>query len=287
MKIKVLFIAITQTLFTLNCNKAESDDNITQIPPQQNGTSKMVSFNRSNAPYTDLMAKEDFGNIDKLREAINAKIVNNTLNLRLPKNTHSDKTATDGSGDGLRFNVDLEDGEEYELSFKVKFDKNFQFSRGGKIGPGLVFGKGSSGCVNAGKVDGASVRFMWYSSDGGFSKEGNDVFFQPYLYFVDQDDKCGETYSKKSVKLQTEKWYKLYMKVKSNTESNKNGAVILKVDNDVLYQNDAFRWTTVNTTDRLVNRMSFNLFRGGSSDNWAASNDGFVSFDDIEWRKIK
>ncbi len=284
-----------------NCTSDDiKADNIDSMPVTKTAKAiigdNTISFTRSNQNYTNSLAASDFGNVDDLREAVNARNDNNSLRVRIPKNTHSDKAATDGSGDGLRFNVDISDSDTYELTYKVKFGDNFKFSRGGKIGPGLVIGQGSSGCLkkNGQNIpapeNGASARFMWYSPSGSNTTESSTVYFQPYLYFVDQQPgDCGETFDKKSVNLVKNRWYTLYMKVKANTGSSANGEIIMKVDGVTLYSNTAFRWTkTTSSTEsnRRVREMSFNVFRGGSTDNWAASTDGYVYFDDIVLNKM-
>jgi hypothetical protein len=289
---KVKLLSFTSILFALfiNCKKEnEIAVNGSGATPNTKPVatvygSRTVSFNQVDGAYSSVAAITDFGNIDTpFNEFGNGTISENALKIRIPKNTMS---ATDPTpfGDGLRYNVDIEDGEEYELSFKVKFDVNFKWSRGGKIGPGLVIGKGLSGCkpvIN----DGASARFMWYGT-GDNTKETNIVYFQPYLYFADQTSNCGTTFSKKSVNLQKNKWYTLYMRVKSNTGDNSDGAIVMKVDGVELYSNTSFRWTKTTSSDRLVKKMSFNVFRGGSSENWISPTDDDVYFDDIKWTKL-
>lgn len=241
-----------------------------------------VNFNRSDINYTNSLAENDFGNIDNLDKAVNARNVDNSLRVRIPKNTQSDTPASQApNGDGLRFNVDIEDGAFYVLTYKVKFASDFKFSRGGKIGPGLVIGKGFSGCSNP-INDGASARFMWYGT-GRSNNETGVAYFQPYAYYVNQPSGCGNNFGVNSVQLQKNRWYELTIRVKANTGNNSNGGIEFKVDGVSIYRDASFRWTNTTSSDNLIKKLSFNVFRGGSEDYWAATTDGYIYFDDIKW----
>lgn len=286
MKIKQTLLSLAISAVVFNCTKEEAFVDsmlVTKTDKAVIGTNT-VTFTHGDGKYLESQAIADFGNVNTpFNEFGNGRNSSNTLQVKIPKNTQSD-TDPAPNGDGLRFNVDIEDGDEYELTYKVKFASDFKWSRGGKIGPGLVIGKGLSGC-NPAISDGASARFMWYGT-GSNTSETNVVYFQPYLYFADQTTDCGTTFSKKSVNLQKNKWYTLYMKVKSNTGNNSDGAIVMKVDGVTLYSDTSFRWTKTTTSDRLVKKMSFNVFRGGSSDTWAATTDGYVYFDDLKLTKL-
>jgi hypothetical protein len=301
MKIKLTLFSVALAAVAFNCtNEDLKVDSVDSMPVTKTENAiigdNTITFNRSNQNYTNSLAASDFGNVDDLREAVNAKNESNNLKVRIPRNTHSDRDATDGSGDGLRFNVDISDSDGYELTYKLKFGSNFKFSRGGKIGPGLVIGVGSSGCLkkNGNPIpapeDGAGARFMWYSPDGDYNTESSNVFFQPYLYFVDQQPgDCGETFDKRSVKLIKDKWYTLYMKVKANTGTSSNGEITMKVDGVTLFSDTSFRWTkttSVSESRRKIREMSFNVFRGGSDNDWISTTDGDVFFDDIVINKL-
>ena len=51
------------------------------------------------------------------------------------------------------------------------------------------------------------------------------------------------------------RWYKVHMYVKSNTGSNTNGHVQIKIDG-VAVIDQSIRWTT-NDSKRLINNLSF------------------------------
>ncbi|MCU0469100.1 MAG: hypothetical protein MUF58_10885 [Arcicella sp.] len=299
MKLKLAILSLGLSVAVINCKQDELiETNEVSSKPSSERVAAVygegpdghtVTFNRSNQNYNNSLAGTDFGNIDNLREAVNTKIENNTLKVRIPKNTWSDSDLP--VGDGLRFNTDIDDGSEYELSYKIKFDSNFKWSAGGKSGPGLVIGKGNSGCSAAIK-DGAGIRVMW---DGAGRKENeiNEAYFQPYLYYVDKNSNCGDNFGAKSDRLKKNVWYTVYMRVKCNTGSSDNGSVFVSIKEGsnaakTLYSDSRFRWTNTSSTDsnRLVKELSWNTFRGGKESYWASSTDDYIYYDDIKWRKI-
>lgn len=182
---------------------------------------------------------------------------------------------------GLIADVDLSDGSAYEATWKVRFHSQFDWSRGGKVGFGFLIGEGNTGCDIATDGNGGSLRLMWYNT-------GSRVYFQPYVYHRDMAGPCGDTFGKtyptsgSLVKGQT---YTVHMYIKSNTGSNTNGWVQVKIDgNTVLDQ--AIRWTT-NDAQRLIKKLSFHNFRGGKDVAvWGSSQTSYIYFDDLVVNKI-
>lgn len=74
------------------------------------------------------------------------------------------------------------------------------------------------------------------------------------------------------------------MYVKSNTGSNQNGWVQIKI-NDTPLLDQAIRWTT-NDSQRLINKLSFNTFRGGNGTQWESPNTDYIYFDNLVVNKI-
>lgn len=182
---------------------------------------------------------------------------------------------------GLIADADLSDGSAYEATWKVRFHSQFDWSRGGKVGFGFLIGEGNTGCDIATDGNGGSLRLMWYNT-------GSRVYFQPYVYHRDMAGPCGDTFGKtyptsgSLVKGQT---YTVHMYIKSNTGSNTNGWVQVKIDgNTVLDQ--AIRWTT-NDAQRLIKKLSFHNFRGGKDVAvWGSSQTSYIYFDDLVVNKI-
>ena len=233
-----------------------------------------TQFNHPDGTYTYGMASADFG-----QAAISgwndgrAWISANWLRATLMPNSVSN---------GLIAGFTISDGSAYEATYKVRFHSQFDWSRGGKVGFGFLVGEGNTGCNIPTEGKGGSLRLMWYNT-------GSRVYFQPYVYHKDMAGPCGDTFGKtfptsgSLVKGQT---YTVHLYIKSNTGSNKDGWVQVKIDgNTVLDQ--SIRWTT-NDAYRFINRLSFHNFRGGKDVAvWGSSQTSYIYFDDLVVNKVQ
>lgn len=249
---------------------------VEETKPGEPKLKKTVNWdNRSNGAYSTATAKIDLGNSLTGWKPERTDIVDKTLCVKLEKN------ALSGAG-GITANVDLEEGTEYEVEFKVKFDNAFDWSRGGKVGFGFRIGDGNTGCDKADDGNGGSARLMWYTSDNGVTR------FKPYLYYKDMPGQCGDdmggTTFPSSGSIKKNVWYTVKIYVKSNTGDNTDGRVKFTIDDQVILDKP-IRWTT-NDAKRTINRLSFSTFRGGSESYWESDTDGFIYFDDMTWKKF-
>jgi hypothetical protein len=234
--------------------------------------------NRTNgSTYTNSQAAADFGNVSGWQES-RAFITNgknaNGLRITLLPNALS-------SAGGMVGNVNITQGSAYEIDYDVKFHSNFNFSRGGKIGFGLAIGEGNTGGDPGWDGNGGTLRLMWYSPNA------DRVFFQPYVYHKDQPTKFGDTYTSRfpaSGSLQKGVWYHVHMYVKSNTGSNTNGRAQIIINGTTILDND-IRWTT-NDSQRLINKLTFHTFRGGSQEEWKANTTDYIYYDNLVVNKI-
>lgn len=145
---------------------------------------KSVNWNnRANGDYTETMAKADFGPVSGWDSDV-TRISSKTLKITLKKNLVA-------SDSGISAKMALPNGTSYELSFDVKFDSNFDWSRGGKVGFGFGVGNGNTGCVVPIDGAGGSLRIMWYNDD-----KANRVYFRPYIYHLDMPGPCGSNFNK-------------------------------------------------------------------------------------------
>jgi hypothetical protein len=236
-------------------------------------TTKTVNWdNRSDGTYTTAEAAEDFGNISGWVES-RAYNSSGTCRITLLKN------ALSGAG-GVVSTIDIPDGQQYELTFDVKYHSQFDWSRGGKVGFGFGIGDGNAGGDPAWDGNGGSLRIMWYQDDS------NRVYFHPYVYYKDQPGQYGDNFGKSypsSGSINRSQWYTVYMFAQSNTGSNKDGWVTIKINGTTIL-NQAIRWTT-NDAKRLINSLWFMTFRGGSETYWQSSTDGYIYFDNLWWKK--
>ncbi|GAA0553362.1 polysaccharide lyase [Chitinophaga japonensis] len=225
------------------------------------------------ATYTRSMAEGDFGNVSSWVDS-RAMISNDDLRITLLKN------ALSGAG-GVIANIDVSDGSAYEMDYDIRFHSQFDWSRGGKVGFGFSVGDGNTGGDPGWDGNGGSLRLMWYQTDAG------RVFFQPYIYYKDQPGQYGDTFGKSypsSGSLNRGQTYHVHMYIKSNTGSNTNGHVQIVIDGTVVLDTD-IRWTT-NDSKRLIRKVTFHTFRGGSQSYWESSTDGYIYYDNLWVHKI-
>lgn len=271
-----LFVIIT------SCKKGNSvseKDTISEEntpEPDPSVITKTVNWNnRLDGAYSTASATEDLGTLTAWKES-RTYISNNTLRLKIEKNALT-------SASGIVSNINIEQGSEYEVQFKVKFHSEFDWSKGGKLGFGFRIGDGNTGCDKADDGNGGSARLMWYNSNG-------NIILKPYLYYKDMPDQCGDNLISSgkypsSGSIEKGVWYTIKIYVKSNTGSNKDGRVKFTVGSQTLLD-QPIRWTT-NDAKRLINKLSFSTFRGGSSSDWESATDGYIYFDDLTWTKLQ
>lgn len=230
--------------------------------------------NRSDDTYTESEAITDFGNISGWNES---RIINSggTTRVKLEK----DLLSNEG---GVIAKIDIPDGSEYKLQYDVKYHSQFDWSRGGKVGFGFAIGEGNSGCDRADDGNGGTARLMWYTDNDGVTR------FKPYIYYKDMPEQCGHDFGASypaSGSIQRGTWYTVTLYVKSNTGSNYNGKLKITIDGTTVIDKTNIRWTT-NDTQRLINKIPFTSFRGGSTSNWTSTTDGLIYYDNLSWTKI-
>ncbi|RZJ82461.1 MAG: hypothetical protein EOO47_00445 [Flavobacterium sp.] len=220
-------------------------------------------------------AVRDFGSIIDWAPS-RTDIVDGTFRVTLLPNLLS------GSG-GLVAKSWIEEATAYELSYDVKFDKDFDYGRGGKVGFGLRVGEGNTGCDKADDGNGGSARVMWYT-DKGITK------FKPYMYYYDMKGNCGDSmvpnaFYPKQGSIVKGKWYHIEIYVKSNNADQKDGRVKVTIDGDLVLD-QPIRWTS-NNAKRFINKLSNDTFRGGNSDDWKTDNTGYIYLDNLRLKKLE
>jgi len=169
--------------------------------------------------------------------------------------------------------------EKMTASYWVKFPKDFDFVRGGKL-PGLIGGHldghpnstVTGGAHPTGK-NGWSARVMW--------RKGGRIV--QYVYHMNQPGKWGEDFqweiNRKPALFATGAWQKLTTEVTMNTPGQKNGRVRSWL-NDVPaldVQDLEFRASE----NIQIDAFYFSTFFGGSEQDWAATKDELVRFDEF------
>src|SRR5690554_2798149 len=269
----VLTIFAVIALFAVSC----SDENVPENKRPE-GEEMVIDLDwdsHANGSYTTAKAQEDFGNMSgwqPSRVAIDNKGIAVTL--------LADKLS--GSG-GIVANVNLQPAPQYRVTYDVLFPDDFIWGRGGKVGFGLRIGDGNTGCDKADDGNGGSARIMWYTSDNGVTK------FKPYLYYVDMPGEYGDNLDGESAyptegSIQKGKWYTIEMRVKSNLSELADGHIEILIDGQSVLDSP-IRWTT-NNTKRLINRLAFSTFRGGSQEHWKVDQDTQIYFDNLKVERI-
>lgn len=241
-------------------------------------SSRNVYFSHSNGGYSESTAESDMGDIYGW-DAGATYISSQTLRIRLAANVV-------GTSGGMESQVDVSDGTEYWLEYKVRFHSQFDWSRGGKVGWGFLVGDGVTGCraSDAQAGDGGSLRAMWYSPNS----DPNRVFFQPYVYHQGMTSNCGESFGAKypsSGALSKGTWYTIGFYMKSNTGSSYNGTAEMKVNGTTVLRRDNIKWAS-SDSKRKVKRLYYSVFRGGSQSYWGSGSTGYIYFDDLKWVRI-
>ena len=237
-------------------------------------SSRTVNFdNRSDGTYTSSEATTDFGNVTGWNDA-RAYNSGGTCRIAVLKNAL-------GSGSGMLSQIDVSDGDEYELRFSLKYHSSFEWSRGGKTGFGFYVGDGNTGCDRADDGLGGSARVMWYTNDAG------RTYLKPYVYYKDMPSTCGNDFGKSypsTGSITRGTWYAVTIYMKSNTGTSTNGYIRYTI-NGTTVLGQSIRWTT-DDSKRLMRRLFFHTFRGGSTSNWQAATDSYIYYDNVSWTRI-
>jgi hypothetical protein len=280
---KSLAVSLLLPALLLSCKK---DANVEQpivdedAPKAVNTiySSRSTGFTHADGSYSATTAQADMGEFTSPGswKANQADIYSNQARIRIPANTLSN---------GNIVNIDVSDGTEYELTFRVRFGPTFDWSRGGKTGFGFHIGNGFTGCNKADDGTGGTARLMWYNPNGTKTDNSNDApYFRPYVYYKDMPENCGNNFGKKSSTLAKNTWYTVKIRVKSNSGTSTNGSVFYSIDGVTLLS-QSIRWTT-DDNYRKIKNITFHTFRGGSEEYWQSSSDGLIYYDDLSYTRI-
>eukprot|EP00794_Sanderia_malayensis_P009514 gene9514-10502_t len=172
-----------------------------------------------------------------------------------------------GKESRVRYKVYLEEHEAYVLEFDVKFEKGFDFSRGGKL-PGLCSSTCTTGCKNI-TAEGWSSRFLW--------KGGNHLTL--YTYDQDRTARCG-TVNYLGYDIVPGRWTRLKQEIRLNSPNAYDGTARVWIDGAMVYERRNLRWRG-DTQGGKVGLFAFTTFFGGSTRDWSPSKDCYTYFDNM------
>ncbi len=147
--------------------------------------------------------------------------------------------------------------DEMTLVYDLKFDKNFQFVKGGKL-----HGFGPENPVTGG---GKTVPAGW-SARLLFKREGR---LGSYLYTQNKTNKYGVEAIYKEFKFEKERYYAISFHVKINDVGKDNGYAHVYINGRKLIEQNEIRFRSVGGKESLINEFLFNTFHGGNTAAWA------------------
>jgi hypothetical protein len=170
----------------------------------------------------------------------------------------------------LQFKEALPPAQEYSLSYAVKFDKDFDFVRGGKL-PGLAPENHTTGCKPI-ESDGWSSRLMWRSKGA----------FEIYSYDQNRASRCGEEYEAEGFQFAKDRYYRVTLHLVVNAPADKaNGYSELYVDGKLLAKSGMLQYRKIDSPDTLIKYFFFSTFFGGDDDTWSPDDTVYAYFDDF------
>ncbi|MEZ5479049.1 MAG: hypothetical protein R3E95_16680 [Thiolinea sp.] len=171
---------------------------------------------------------------------------------------------------GAQFFAHLPATQEYWLSYKVRFQKGFDFKKGGKL-PGL--GSGDARYAGGRKPyngDGWTARLMWMS----------DGSLVPYLYYVGmpRESRFGHYWSMPA-KIIPGQWQEITQRIRLNAPGQQNGLYEVWLDGRLVTRRNDMVWRYGNQA--AIDAFLFSTFHGGAGLDWAPRWDSYIDFDDI------
>jgi hypothetical protein len=166
--------------------------------------------------------------------------------------------------------------EETKLCYKVKFDKDFEWTKGGKL-PGLCGGtKDGKNIVGGGEPssEGFSMRPMWRP----------DGVLESYFYhsgkWTSKDTQHGDRMAGPPNTVTRDKWQEVCMEVKMNMPGVSNGIMKISVDGKQVANRTDMMWRKEGK-NFAVDRLCFETFYGGSDSSYAPTKDTHLNIKDL------
>jgi hypothetical protein len=160
--------------------------------------------------------------------------------------------------------------ETAEMSYTLRFSKDFDFVKGGKL-PGLCGGpENVSGGRPANGQNGFSARLMWRRDGRG----------EAYVYHKNQKGDYGDSFAFPSdFRFPTDTPVKVRLAVSMNTPGKRNGALRVWIDEKLLVERSDMEWRSVNSFG--VDGLYFETFHGGGDKSWAPTKPCWAEFGEL------
>lgn len=177
-------------------------------------------------------------------------------------------------GVGWRFPIGRR--ESAELTYTVRFSKDFDWVKGGKL-PGFCGGPSNvSGGRPADGTNGFSARLMWRKDGRG----------EAYVYHKNQKSNYGDSFSFPSdFRFPTDTPIRVRLRVTMNEPGHKNGKLYVWITianqaEQLMVGLADFEWRTADTFG--IDALYFETFHGGSDKTWAPTRPCWSEFSEIK-----
>ncbi len=160
--------------------------------------------------------------------------------------------------------------EAAELSYTLRFSRDFDFVKGGKL-PGLCGGpENVSGGRPADGRNGFSARLMWRRDGRG----------EAYVYHKNQKGDYGDSFAfSDDFRFPTDAPVKVRLAVSMNTPGKRDGTLRVWIDNKTMVERSDMEWRSADTFG--VDSLYFETFHGGGDKSWAPNRPCWAEFGEI------
>lgn len=154
--------------------------------------------------------------------------------------------------------------DRIKLSYSLRFSRDFDFVKGGKL-PGLYGGTGNSGGDIPNGRDGFSSRLMWRKNGIG----------EVYAY-LPNSKKNGTSLGRGQWTFRPNTWHQIQQELQLNTPDRSDGSVRIWLDQKLVLEETGLRFRT--TSKLKIDGIFFSTFFGGDDRSWSPPKDVFIDF---------
>ena len=154
--------------------------------------------------------------------------------------------------------------DRVKLSYSLRFSRNFDFVKGGKL-PGLYGGKGNSGGNIPNGKDGFSSRLMWRKNGAG----------EVYAY-LPKSKTNGTSLGRGQWTFRPNTWHQIQQELQLNTPDRSDGWIRVWFDQKLVLEESNLRFR--NTSTLNIDGIFFSTFFGGDDRSWSTPKDVSIDF---------
>lgn len=226
-----------------------------------------VTISGELGPYTKERWKADWPGCE-FEGGIKEGRVMVTEGQRLRVNFALGKIGPEAGGAGWR--MPFGKHETAEMSYTLRFSKDFDFVKGGKL-PGLCGGpENVSGGRPANGQNGFSARLMWRRDGRG----------EAYVYHKNQKGDYGDSFAfPTDFRFPTDTPVKVRLAVRMNVPGKRDGALRVWIDEKLLVVRSDMEWRSVDSFG--VDGLYFETFHGGGDNSWAPTKPCWAEFGEL------